>query len=288
MPATKAAMPNPASFVLRTLMPAAAAARSFERTASIRCPRLDRRTLATSSAMRMTPASTRKPKTGLGILSSRPRNVAFGERSIPPSFGCSTGDPAAWPPQRSFRNPNCSSATAAASVTTTRLTPRTRRAEMAMSSPTTVAVAAPMRSEIGNSAQIPPTSVVRCDIVKPATPASASCTTEICPTNPTMTTRERQIAMPSIELIVAWRKSYGNTISATTPSDRSDHARPQQPFRARNGRQPLLDELAAAGEARSPQEEREDDDEEDEELGQAVDRASPSCPSGTSSASTSR
>ena len=47
----------------------------------------------------------------------------------------STGDPVAWPPQRSFRKPNCSSATAAASVTTTRLTPRTRRAETAMSRP---------------------------------------------------------------------------------------------------------------------------------------------------------
>ncbi len=36
-----AAMPKPASLALRTLIPAAAAARSFERTASIRCPRLD-------------------------------------------------------------------------------------------------------------------------------------------------------------------------------------------------------------------------------------------------------
>ena len=35
------------------------------------------------------------------------------------------------------------------------------------------------RSEIGNSAHTPPRSVVRCDIVKPATPASASWTTEI-------------------------------------------------------------------------------------------------------------
>ena len=48
MPAMNAAMPKPASFVLRTLIPAAAAARSFERTASIRWPRLARRTLATS------------------------------------------------------------------------------------------------------------------------------------------------------------------------------------------------------------------------------------------------
>ena len=76
-----------------------------------------------------------------------------------------------------------------------------------MRSPTIVAVAAPMRSEIGNSAQMPPTSVVRCDIVKPATPASASWTTEIWPTKPTMTTSERQMTTPSSELISACRKS---------------------------------------------------------------------------------
>jgi hypothetical protein len=48
-----------------------------------------------------------------------------------------------------------------------------------MTRPTIVAVVAPIRSEIGNDAHTPPRSVVKCDIVKPATPASASCTTEI-------------------------------------------------------------------------------------------------------------
>ena len=52
MPATNAAIPKPASFVLLTLIPEAAAARSFERTASIRCPRLER-TLATRRARRI-------------------------------------------------------------------------------------------------------------------------------------------------------------------------------------------------------------------------------------------
>ena len=70
-----------------------------------------------------------------------------------------------------------------------------------------VATVAPIRSEIGNLAQTPPTSVVRWDMVKPATPASASCTTEIWPTKPTMTTSERQMMTPSSELISACRKS---------------------------------------------------------------------------------
>jgi hypothetical protein len=40
-------IPNAASLTLRTLIPAAAAARSFERTASIRCPSAERRRFAT-------------------------------------------------------------------------------------------------------------------------------------------------------------------------------------------------------------------------------------------------
>ena len=143
----------------------------------------------------------------------------IGERSRPPIAGWATGEPWSPPPQREFRKPNCSSATAAASVTTARLTPLTRRAETAISSPTIVATEAPISREMGNFAQTPPTSVVRWDMVKPATPASASCTTEIWPTKPMMTTRERQMTMPSIELISACRKSYGKTISATTPSN---------------------------------------------------------------------
>ena len=207
MPAMKAAMPKPASFVFRTLIPAAAAARSLERTASMRWPRLERRTFATSSASSTVAASTRKPKTGLGRSPSRPLKEASGARFRPPMDGCSTGEPRGPPPHRELRNPNCSSATAAASVTTARLTPRTRRAETAITRPTIVATEAPIRSEIGNFAQIPPASVVRCDIVKPATPASASWTTEIWPTKPMITTSERQMMMPSSELISACRKS---------------------------------------------------------------------------------
>ena len=272
MPATNAAMAKPASLTFRTLIPAAAAARSFERTASIRWPRLERRVFATSRPSRIVAARTRKPNVGLGILSSTPRNGPPGERSRPPIAGWATGDPWSPPPHLAFRKPNCSSATAAESVTIARLTPRTRRAETATRSPTIVATEAPISSEIGNFAQTPPTSVVRWDIVKPATPASASCTTEIWPTKPMMTTRERQMTMPSSELISACLKSYGNTISAMTPRIAAIVAGLQQPLGPGNGGQPPLDDLAASGQARPSYEQGEDDDEEDEELREAPER----------------
>ena len=41
-----------------------------------------------------------------------------------------------------------------------------------------------------------PALTARCEIVKPATPASASCTSEIWPTNPVMTTRDSAISTP--------------------------------------------------------------------------------------------
>ena len=50
--------------------------------------------------------------------------------------------------------------------------------------------------------------------MKPATPARASWTTEICPTKPVMTTSERAITMPISEFVSAWRKSNGSTTSA--------------------------------------------------------------------------
>ena len=91
-------------------------------------------------------------------------------------------------------------------------------------------------------------------MVKPATPASASWTTEIWPTKPTMTTSERQMTTPSSELIRDCRKSYGKTIRQTTPTTSGERARTQQPLRAGHDGKSLLDELAAAGQARPAQE----------------------------------
>ena len=73
--------------------------------------------------------------------------------------------------------------------------------------------------------------------------------------------------MPSSELIRACRKSYGKTIRQTARRRSRRSRRPEQSLRPGHGRQPLLDELAAAGQARAAQEEREHDDEEDEQLG---------------------
>ena len=90
-----------------------------------------------------------------------------------------------------------------------------------------------------------------------------------------MTTSERQMTTPSSELMVACRKSYGKTISATAPTIAAIALHLKQPLRTGHCREPLLDELSAAGQARAPQEEGEDDDEEDEELGQPAERGAP-------------
>ena len=121
---------------------------------------------------------------------------------------------------------------------------------------------------------MPPTSVVRCDIVKPATPASASCTTEIWPTKPMMTTSERQMTTPSSELISACRKSYGKTIRQTTPTTAAIAVgRSSRSGRGTAGRRfstssPRPGRLAPRRNSAS------DDDEEDEQLGQPAKRRS--------------
>src|SRR3954447_23283989 len=106
-------IPHAANFVLRTLIPAAAAARSLERTASMRRPSPLRRRLATSRQSAITTATTTKPRTGLGTSPSRPRNDARGPRSMPTNSSSGTGEPVAPAPQVELANPNCSIATAA-------------------------------------------------------------------------------------------------------------------------------------------------------------------------------
>ena len=57
--------------------------------------------------------TTKKPKTGLGTLPSRPLNGPYGPRSKPPIFGSGTGELELPPPQVVLRKTNCSMATAA-------------------------------------------------------------------------------------------------------------------------------------------------------------------------------
>ena len=111
--------------------------------------------------------------------------------------------------------PKFSMATAPASVTTDRLTPRTRTAEIAVSRPMTTATAMPASAATGN---VMPKLTAMCEIVNPAAPASASWITEIWPTKPVTTTSDSAISAPISVLISASRKSNGNTISSTAPT----------------------------------------------------------------------
>src|SRR5512135_1206914 len=259
-----AAMPKAASFTDRGLIAAAAAARSLERTASIRCPSVPRRRYPTATHSSTQQISTTQPKTGLGRLPSIPRNGARGPRSSPNHAGSRTGEPARPPPQLLLTKPNFSMATAPASVTTARLTPRTRTAETAVTRPITTATTMPASAATGN---VMPKLTAMCEIVKPAAPASASWTTEIWPTNPVTTTSDSAISAPISVLISASRKSNGNTISSAAPA-----SPPISPVRARCRGQPPFDELAAAGNARPAPEQHHDDDQERQQVGDAGQR----------------
>jgi hypothetical protein len=96
-------IPNAASLTLRTLIPAAAAARSFERTASIRCPSAERRRFATVEAEHDNRSRGRRTRTpGSAPLSSMPRKGPYGPRSMP-SLGSGTGELDVPPPHVELR-----------------------------------------------------------------------------------------------------------------------------------------------------------------------------------------
>ena len=119
-------------------------------------------------------------------------------------MGSGTGELDVPPPQVELRKTNCSIATAAASVITARATPRTRRAEKPMRTPSTVAPQAPISITHGKPT---PWSVARWERMKPEMPASASWTTEIWPTKPVITTTDRHMIVARSDVISACRKS---------------------------------------------------------------------------------
>src|ERR1700733_11723744 len=209
-PAIPALTPNAISLTMRGSIAAAAAARSFERTASIRRPRSPRLIHATVKHAATVTASATQPKTGLGRLPSSPRNDDRAPRSSPSSFSSGTGEPVWPPPQVVLRKPKFVIATTAASVTTARLTPRTRNADAAVIRPRMTATTTPASGARGKPI---PALTARCEIVNPDTPASVSCTTEIWPTNPVITTSDSAITGPISVLISASRKSNGRTTS---------------------------------------------------------------------------
>ncbi len=121
---------------------------------------------------------------------------------MPNSSGCSTGEPVLPPPHRRLAYPNCSMATTPASVTTARLTPRTRNAEMPNTRPIITAAAEPTSGPHGNPI---PALAVMCETANPATPASVTWASDTWPTNPVITTSERHTTIPTIDTISAWR-----------------------------------------------------------------------------------
>ena len=144
----KAASPKASNLVPATLTPAAAAARSLPRTVRNRRPVPERRTFTTSRASSSTKIRHRTPNQTLGGTTSvarMPKTLSltlFGPKSFPPILGGGTASAPVEPASFGFLNTSSSMATAAASVTTARLTPRTRRAGTAMANPKSAATSA--------------------------------------------------------------------------------------------------------------------------------------------------
>src|SRR3954454_15996948 len=214
VPSMTEEMTYAASLTLVTLTPAAAAERSFERTASICWPSVLRRRLATSRHSSTTTMRKTNPRTGLGTLPSRPRKPALEPRSTPASCGWLTGDPRLPAPHVELANPNCSMATTPANVTTAKLTPRTRSADTPTIRPSTAATSVP---RIGPHGKPRWAWTIRCETVKPDTPAKVTWASDTCPTKPAMTTSDRQTTMPISDTISACRWPNGNTINNTAP-----------------------------------------------------------------------
>src|SRR5262245_20774060 len=150
----------------------------------------------------MVTARYTKPRTGLGTLPSRPRKFAVVPMSNPNSRGWATGEPPDAAPHLALANPNCSIATTPASVTTARLAPRTRSAEVPTIRPMTTAATEPTIGPQGNPI---PALTIMCETANPETPASVTWTSDTCPTNPVITTSDRHTTTPMRETISAWR-----------------------------------------------------------------------------------
>ena len=89
-----------------------------------------------------------------------------------------------------------------ASVTTARLAPRTRRADAPTIRPTTTPATEPASGPHGK-----PISALTnmCETTNPETPASVTCNSDIWPTNPVITTSDRQTTIPTSDSISACR-----------------------------------------------------------------------------------
>src|SRR5580692_7557133 len=97
-PAMNAAIVNAYNLTVRGLIAAADAARSLDRTASIRWPSLPRRMKPTMTQSSTQQTSVTQPNTGDGTSPSMPRKPALVPRSIPNSFSSGTDEPSGPPP----------------------------------------------------------------------------------------------------------------------------------------------------------------------------------------------
>src|SRR5579872_6432994 len=182
MPAMNADSAKATSLVLATLIPAAAAARSFERTASIRRPRSERRSATT-------PPSTR-PSTTTHIVTNDPPG---GRNETPKSVGAGMS---AWDfePKPDWNAgswyTNDSITTAAAKVATARLTPRIRSAGTAATSPTTVATNAATIGPTGNQT---PWVTQNLASTNAEIPPRVICINETCPMKPVSTVSDEHM-----------------------------------------------------------------------------------------------
>ena len=217
-------MPNAISLTLRTSIAAAAAARSLERTASMRCPRSAAAHGGHQQAQ-PPPSPPARPSRTPGSAARRrgPGTPARGPRSRPNRCGSGTGEPVLPPPQVVLTKP--------------KLVDRHRRAER---HDRQADAAHAQRRDGGEHAEqhgggdADERREREADAVRPPRGArsrsrrrrrGASCTTEICPTKPVITTSDSAITVPISELISAWRKSNGRTTSAT----RADHRAARSP-----------------------------------------------------------
>ena len=161
--------PNAMIFTCRGPIRAPAAARSLERTASIRWPIGLRRRLATSSPNTSTDGEAEQAE-GRAWARRRasPGTLRSGPRSSPKSFGSGTGAPPPTPaPHLVLSSPKFSIATMPATVRMARLTPRTRKAGRATTTPKAVAITMAM---IGPSGKPIPASTASFDTARPAMP----------------------------------------------------------------------------------------------------------------------
>ena len=186
-------------FTLVTLIPMAAAARSFPLTANITRPDPARRTLATATQSNTRITTRNTPKTGRETLSPKTR-----PKSHEPSRGFGTFAPpdSMSPMTAGFLKTNSAMVTPPARVMMAKFVPRTRKAGNPTKSPKTIAPSAARNGAIGKGTSY---RIANFDNANPATPAKAICAREVCPPKPVRTTSDNASTDAISVVIIAAR-----------------------------------------------------------------------------------